>query len=128
MAHEGQLPRYSTIGGGSYTAYQEMRQASSTQENCSSDKTWNDILNEWYEKTLGNPPNPQVPAGNGYAERNATKHQDQGEALHVGRMHEAEKRTSFPHPVSSSGASDDAIPSTSCTVIEAPACSESNVW
>ncbi|XP_075731813.1 uncharacterized protein LOC142774735 isoform X1 [Rhipicephalus microplus] len=127
MAHEGQLPRYSTIGGGSYTAHQEMREASSTQENSSSDEAWNDILNDWYEKTMGHPPNPQVPVGNVNAEQNASKHQDEGESFHVGQIHVAENRTTLPHPVCSSNSFEYAVPSTSRTVIGASACGESTV-
>ncbi|XP_075731817.1 uncharacterized protein LOC119183802 isoform X2 [Rhipicephalus microplus] len=127
MAHEEQPSRHSTIGGGSYTAHPEMREASSTQENSSSDEAWNGILNDWYEKTMGNPPNPQVPVANVNAEQNASKHQDEGESFHVGQIHAAENRTTLPQPVCSSGSFDYAVPSTSCTVIGASACGESTV-
>ncbi|KAL3196896.1 hypothetical protein MRX96_014983 [Rhipicephalus microplus] len=92
-----------------------------------SDEAWNDILNEWYEKIMGNPTNPQVPAANGYAEWTATKHHAEGKAFHDDHMHTAENRTGLPHPASSSGACDDAVPSTSCTDIGASPCGRSNV-
>ncbi|XP_075731812.1 uncharacterized protein LOC142774734 [Rhipicephalus microplus] len=103
MAHEGQLPRYSTIGGGSYTAHQEMREASSTQENS------------------------RVSVANVNAEQNASKHQDEGESFHVGQSHAAENRITLPHPVCSSSSFDYAVPSSSRTVIGASACDESTV-
>ncbi|XP_075737375.1 uncharacterized protein LOC119175447 isoform X2 [Rhipicephalus microplus] len=103
MSHEGQLRRHITIVGGSYTAVPEMRQASSTQENC------------------------RVPAANGYAEWNATKHHADGKAFCDGRMHAVENRVDLPHPVSSSGAFHNAIPSPSRTGIGVPACGGSDV-
>ncbi|KAL3196901.1 hypothetical protein MRX96_014987 [Rhipicephalus microplus] len=96
-------------------------------EYVSSDEAWNGILNDWYEKTMGNPPNPQVPVANVNAEQNASKHQDEGESFHVGQIHAAENRTTLPQPVCSSGSFDYAVPSTSCTVIGASACGESTV-
>ncbi|KAH7934776.1 hypothetical protein HPB52_000473 [Rhipicephalus sanguineus] len=55
MADEGQTPRYSTASSGSNQAAQETNEASSTPDNDSSDKEWNDMLNDWYEQTIGSP-------------------------------------------------------------------------
>ncbi|XP_075730762.1 uncharacterized protein LOC119181679 [Rhipicephalus microplus] len=92
-----------------------------------SDEAWNGILNDWYKKTMGNPPNPQVPVANVNAEQNASKHQDEGESFYVGQIHAAENRTTLPHPVCSSSSFEYAVPSSSRTVIGASACGESTV-
>ncbi|XP_075737374.1 uncharacterized protein LOC119175447 isoform X1 [Rhipicephalus microplus] len=142
MSHEGQLRRHITIVGGSYTAVPEMRQASSTQENCSeqsrlrseAERLW--LMTSADSSATAQPSSSSgalllhsamVPAANGYAEWNATKHHADGKAFCDGRMHAVENRVDLPHPVSSSGAFHNAIPSPSRTGIGVPACGGSDV-
>ncbi|KAL3190914.1 hypothetical protein MRX96_019158 [Rhipicephalus microplus] len=141
--NEEQLRRHITIVDGRYTAVPEMRQASSTQENCSEQsRLRSEAERLWLTTSADSSATAQpssssgalllhsamVPAANGYAEWNATKHHADGKAFCDGRMHAVENRVDLPHPVSSSGAFHNAIPSPSRTGIGVPACGGSDVW